>query len=131
MSPQLNRRNLPAIIKDDIDDDIVPPTLLHRSPWVHTAPSTATAHKRLHARTTHMINCVIAEHILTDAQLPPPITNAPARRHGYALAAQLKAHPNTSSELFSTTTPARFWNIRTSSNWTNTRVYGYTVLQTN
>ena len=44
-----------------------------------------------------MINCVIAEHILTDAQLPPPITNALARRYGYALAAQLLQHNETHS----------------------------------
>jgi hypothetical protein len=97
VSPQLSRRNLPAIIEDDTDDDIVPPTLLCRSPRAHTAPSTTTAHTLLHARTAHMINCVIAEHILTDAQLPPPITNAPARRQGYALAAHLLQHNKTHS----------------------------------
>ena len=39
-----------------------------------------------------MINCVITEHVLTDAQLPPPITNTPTRRQGYALAAHLLHH---------------------------------------
>jgi len=39
-----------------------------------------------------MINCVIAEHVLTNAQLPPPTMNAPARRQGYALAAHLLHH---------------------------------------
>jgi hypothetical protein len=87
-SPPLNRRNLPAIIEDNSDDDIVPPTILRRSPRAHT-PSTNTAHTRLHARTAHMINCVIAEHIITDAQLPPSSTNAPMHRQGYALAAHL------------------------------------------
>ena len=39
-----------------------------------------------------MISCVIAEHVLTDVKLPPPITNTPARRQGYALAAHLLQH---------------------------------------
>ena len=90
-SPPLNRRNLPAIIEDDSFNNIVPPTILRRPPRAHT-PSTNTTHTRLHARTSHLINCVIAEHILTDAQLPPPITNAPVHRQGYALAAHLLQH---------------------------------------
>jgi hypothetical protein len=36
-----------------------------------------------------MINCVIAEHIITDAQLPPSNTKAPVHHQGYALAAHL------------------------------------------
>jgi hypothetical protein len=91
-STTLSQRNLPAIIKDESDEDIVPPTLLRRSPQAHTAPPTTNAHIRLHAHTPHMINCVITEHVLTDAQLPPPITNTPARRQGYALAAHLLHH---------------------------------------
>jgi hypothetical protein len=87
-----SRQNLPAIIKDESDDEIAPPTLLHRSPRAHAVPSTTTAHTHLHARTAHMISCVIAEHVLTDAQLPPPIMNTPARRQGYALAAHLLQH---------------------------------------
>ena len=87
-SPPLNRQNLPAIIEDDSDDDFVPPTILRRSPRAHK-PSTNNAHTHLHARTAHMINCVIAEHVLTDTQLPPPIRHAPAHRQGYALAAHL------------------------------------------
>jgi len=38
-----SRRDLPAIIEDDSDDESIPPTLLRRSPWVHAAPSTTTA----------------------------------------------------------------------------------------
>jgi hypothetical protein len=91
-SPPPSQRDLSAIIKDDSDDDIVPPILLRRSPRAHAAPSTTTAHTHLHARTAHMINCVIAEHVLTDVQLPPPITNAPAHRQGFALAAHLLHH---------------------------------------
>jgi len=85
-------RDMPSIIKDDSDDKSVPPTLLCRSPRAHAAPLTTTARTHLHARTAHMINCVFADHALTDAQLPPPITNAPARRHGYALTAHLLEH---------------------------------------
>ena len=87
-----SRRDLPAIIEDDSDDKSVPPTLLCCSPRVHASPSTTTARTCLHARTAHMINCVIADHTLTNAQLPPPITNAPARRQGYALTAHLLQH---------------------------------------
>ena len=87
-----HRRDLPAIIEDDSDDDSVPPPLLRRSPRAHAAPSTTTARTHLHARTAHMINCIIAEHVLTNAQPPPRSTNAPIRRHGYALAAQLLQH---------------------------------------
>ncbi len=36
-----------------------------------------------------MINCVMAEHVLHDVQLPPPFTKASAHRQGYALAAHL------------------------------------------
>jgi hypothetical protein len=39
-----------------------------------------------------MINCVIAAHVLTEAQLPPPTTNAPSRRRGYAFAVHLLQH---------------------------------------
>jgi len=39
-----------------------------------------------------MINCVIANHVLTNAQLPPPTTNAPTCRQGYAFAAHLLQH---------------------------------------
>ena len=39
-----------------------------------------------------MINCVIAEHVLTTTQLPPPSTTMPARRQGCALAAHLLHH---------------------------------------
>jgi hypothetical protein len=87
-----SRWDLPAIIEDDTDNKSVPLTLPCRSPQAHAAPPTTTARTRLHARTAHMINCVIAEHALTDAQLPPPITNVPACRQGYALAAHLLQH---------------------------------------
>ena len=90
--------DLPAIIEDDSDNKSVPLTLLHCSPRLHAAPSTTTACTHLHACTAHMINCVIAEHVLTDTQLPPLITNAPARRQGYALTAHLLQH----NELHST-----------------------------
>jgi hypothetical protein len=99
-------RDLPAIIEEDSDDEDVPPPLLRRSPRAHAAPSTTTAHTHLHARTAHMINCIIAEHVLNVAQLPPPSTHAPIRRHGYALAAHLLQHNElhsaayTSSEHF-------------------------------
>jgi len=43
-------------------------------------------------RTAHMINCVITNHVLTNAQLPPPTKNAPTRRQGYAFAAHLLQH---------------------------------------
>jgi hypothetical protein len=39
-----------------------------------------------------MINCVIAEHVLTKAQLPLPTTNAPSRQQGYAFAVHLLQH---------------------------------------
>ena len=54
-----SRRDLPAIIEDDSDKESSPSTLLRHSPRRHTAPSTTTVHTRLHARTAHMINCVI------------------------------------------------------------------------
>ena len=73
-----SQRDLPAIIEDDCDEESPPLTLLRRSPRTHSSPSTTTTHACLHARTVHMINCVIAEHVLTEAQLPPPTTNAPA-----------------------------------------------------
>jgi hypothetical protein len=82
-------RDLPAIIEDNSDNKSVPPTLLRRSPRAHAAPTTTTARTCLHTRTVHVINCVIAEHVLTGVQLPLPITNAPARQQGYALAAHL------------------------------------------
>jgi len=91
-STPLSRQNLPAIIEDESDDNIVPLTSLRRSPRAHTAPLTTNAHTRLHARTAHMINCVIAEHVLTATQLPPPSTTTPMRRQGYALAAHLLHH---------------------------------------
>jgi hypothetical protein len=87
-----SRRNLPAIIEDDSDEESSPPTLLRRSPRTHAAPSTTTTRARLHARTAHMINCVIAEHVLTEAQLPPPTTTMPSCRRGYAFAAHLLQH---------------------------------------
>ena len=83
---------MPAIIEDESDDNIVPLTSLRRSPRAHTAPLTTNAHTRLHAYTAHMINCVIAEHVLTATQLPPPSTTTPTRRQGYALAAHLLHH---------------------------------------
>jgi hypothetical protein len=83
------RRDLPAIIEDNSDDESAPPTRLRCSPWAHAAPSTTTACTHLHACTAHTINCVIADHVLTEAQLPPPITNAPAHQQEYALAAHL------------------------------------------
>ena len=36
-----------------------------------------------------MINCVIAEHILAEAQMPPPTTRMPNCQQGYAFAAHL------------------------------------------
>jgi hypothetical protein len=39
-----------------------------------------------------MINCVIAEHILAEDQLPLPTTNAPSHQQGYAFAAHLLQH---------------------------------------
>jgi len=89
----LDQRNLPAIIEDEPDDDVVPLTPLRRSPRKHTTPLTANAHTRLHARTAHIINCVIAKHVLTAAQLPPPRSTTPALRQGYALAAHI-LHPH-------------------------------------
>jgi hypothetical protein len=50
-----------------------------------------------------MINCVIAKHVLTEAQLPPQITNVPAHRQGYALAAHLLQR----NELHSTATASQ------------------------
>ena len=50
-----SQRDLPTIIEDDSDKELFPLTLLRHSPRAHTAPSTITAHTRLHARTTHMI----------------------------------------------------------------------------
>ena len=91
-STPLSQQNLPAIIKDESDNNIVPLTPLRRSPRAHTAPLTTNAHTRLYARTAHMINCVIAKHTLTAAQLPPPSTTTPARRHGYALPVHLLHH---------------------------------------
>ncbi len=62
------------------------------SPRTHVAPLTTTARARLHERTAHMINSVIAEHVLTEAQLPPPTTNAPSHRQGFAFAVHLLQH---------------------------------------
>ena len=81
-----------AIIEDDSDDESLPPTPLRRSPRSHATPSTTTARTRLHVRTAHMINCVIANHILTEAQLPPPTTTATTCRQGYAFAVHLLQH---------------------------------------
>ena len=92
-----SRRDWPAITEDNSDKESSPPTLLRRSPRTHAAPSTTTTRARLHACTAHMINCVIAEHVLTEAQLPPPTTNAPSRRQGYAFAAHLLQHNKLSS----------------------------------
>jgi hypothetical protein len=39
-----------------------------------------------------MINCVIANHVLTEAQLPPPTTTPTTRWQGYAFAAHLLQH---------------------------------------
>ena len=36
-----------------------------------------------------MINCVIAEHILVEAQMPPPTTRVPTCRQGYVFVAHL------------------------------------------
>jgi hypothetical protein len=87
-----SQRDLPAIIKDNSDEESLPPTLLRHSPRTHAAPSATTAPTGLHARTAHMINCVIAEHVLTEAQLPPPTTTMPSCRRGYAFAAHLLQH---------------------------------------
>jgi len=87
-----SQRDLPAIIEDDCDEESPPLTLLRRSPRTHSSPSTTTKRARLHARTVHMINCVIAEHVLTEAQLPLPTTNTPARQQRYAFAAHLLQH---------------------------------------
>ncbi len=46
-------------------------------------------HACLNERTAHMINCVIADHILTDAQMPPPTTHAPKCQQGYAFMAHI------------------------------------------
>ena len=86
-----------AIIDDDSDDKSLPPTPLRRLPRSHGTPSTTTTHTRLHVSTAHMINCVIANHVLTNAQLPPPTTNTPTHRQGYAFPADLLQH----SELHS------------------------------
>jgi hypothetical protein len=52
-----------------------------------------------------MINCVIAEHILTDVQLPPQITKAPVHQQGYALAAHLLQY---NEQHFTENTPEHF-----------------------
>jgi len=88
----LARVHTPTIIDDDSDDESLPPTPLRRSPRSHATPSTTTTRTRLHVRTAHMINCVIANHVLTNAQLPPPTTNTPTRWQGYAFAAHLLQH---------------------------------------
>jgi len=92
-STPLDQRNLPAIIEDEPDNNCVPLTPLRRSPRAHTAPLTTNAHTRLHARTAHIINCAISEHVLTAAQLPPPRSTTPALQQGYALAAHI-LHPH-------------------------------------
>ena len=81
-----------AINDDDSDDKSLPPTPLRRLPRSHGTPSTTTTHTRLHVSTAHMINCVIANHVLSDAQMPPPTTHAPTHRQGYVFTAHLLQH---------------------------------------
>ena len=76
-------------IEEDSNDESLPPTLLQCSPRTHATSSPTTTLARLNLRTAHMINCVIAEHILVEAQMPPPTTRVPTCRQGYAFAAHL------------------------------------------
>ena len=89
-------------------------------------------------RMAHMINCVIANHVLTNAQLPPPTTNAPTRRQGYAFAVHLLQH----NELHSTANASEHFigavindnmgdvlEYRHLINRTNTNEYGNEALQ--
>jgi hypothetical protein len=125
-----------AIIEDDSDNESLPPTLLRCSPWTHATSSPTTACARLNVRTAHMINCVIAEHILVKAQMPPPTTHAPTCRQGYALRRTFsspssytppRTHPNTSSARSSMTPQVTCSNIDISSNLTNTERCGNTA----
>ena len=112
----LDRGYTPAIIEDDSDDKSLPPTPLRRSPRSHATPSTTTARICLHTRTAHMINCVIANHILTEAQLPPqpPSGRDMCSQCTYSNTTSytpLRTHQNTSPELSSTATQVTCWNI--------------------
>ncbi len=86
-----------AIIEDDTDNKSFPPILLRHSPRTNIT-SSATARARLNVHTAHMMNCVIANHVLTEAQLPSPTKHAPACLQGYVFVAHL-IHNN---ELLST-----------------------------
>jgi hypothetical protein len=50
-------------------------------PQTHATSSPTPARARLNKHTAHMINCDIADHILTDAQMPLPTTCVPNCRH--------------------------------------------------
>ena len=71
------RETTSAIIKDNSDDKSLPPTLLRCSPRMHATSSPTPARACLNKRMAHMINCVIADHILTDAQMPLPTMRVP------------------------------------------------------
>jgi hypothetical protein len=83
------RATTPAIIKDNSDNESLPPTLLQCSPQTHTTSSSTPTRARLDKRTARIINCVIADHILTDAQKSLPTTRVPNCRQGYAFLAHI------------------------------------------
>jgi len=84
-----SRTGTSAIIKDDADNESLPPTLLRRSPWSNATLSTTTGPARLNVRSSDMMNCVIATHVLTEVQLPSPTKRAPTCQQGYAFEAHL------------------------------------------
>jgi hypothetical protein len=94
-----------AIIKDDSGDRSLPPTLLQQSPQMHATPSTTTAHAHLSVRTAYMTNCVIADHVFAEAQLPTSNKKVPTLQQCYAFVAhfitnnQLHASVNASEHF--------------------------------
>ena len=95
----------PAIIEEDSNDESLPATLLQFSPWTNTTFSPTPTRAHLNKCTAHMINCVIMEHILAEAQMPPPTTSVPTCRQGYDFVAhflhtkQLHSAANTSEHF--------------------------------
>jgi len=110
-STPLSRRNLPAIIEDESDDDIVPLTPLFRSLRAHTAPLTSLP---------NMSSPPHSYHLQAQPRLRANRDMLSQRIYSTTMSTTLlKPQRNTSSELSSMTTQARRWNTGISSNQKN------------